>query len=239
MALTVENLGTAKLEESPFKVILYGPAGGGKTHLMRSFPKPLLYLDFDDKREPLIGVDGIEAISYYLDTPENAPKIWRKFWGDVNSLKTDTRYSTVVIDSVTALDRVLVRSCVIEGGRSAMAKAEIQHYGDVKNWYTMLFNVFKSIKKNIILLAHEDYKIDGDSGVHSILPLITGSTSAEVASIFKDTWYLELSPGTTGLKRTLHYQQFKKRVCTSTTLSGTGAIEEPTYEKICACRRKI
>jgi hypothetical protein len=134
------------------------------------------------------------------------------------------------------LDKVLVRTCVINGGKDAFSAPQIQHYGDVKNWYTVVFNALRSIEgKNIIMIAHEDYKIDGDSGIHAILPLVTGSTSQEVAAVFKDTWYMEFKKG----KRKLYYQEYKKCICTSTTLTGEGWIEDPTYEKLMASRRKV
>jgi len=167
--MEIKSLTTAKIEESPWKAILYGSAGSGKTHLMREFPKPLLLMDFDDKHEPLIGVEGIDVVSYFTTEPKESPKIFRTFWTDLKSLKKDTKYQTIVIDSLTALDRVLVRAAVIEGGRGEFARAEIQHYGDVKNWYTTIFQAIRGLQgKNVIVIAHEDNKIASDSGIHSI-----------------------------------------------------------------------
>lgn len=238
--MNIQSIKDMTIDDVPWKAILYGEAGSGKTHLMREFPKPMLYMDFDNKYEPLIGADGdIDIASYYSTEPKEAPKIWREFWNDLKALKKDTKYATVVIDSLTALDKVLVRAAVIDGGRGEFARPEIQHYGDVKNWYSTIFQCLRALTdKNIIIIAHEDYKIDSDSGIHSILPLVTGSTSQEVASIFKDTWYLELKSTSSGLQRILHYSKFKKCICTSTTLHGDGKIEDPTYEKLMATRRK-
>ena len=237
--MEVRSLTDAKLEDSPWKVILYGQAGAGKIHLMREFPKPLLLMDFDDKHEPLIGVEGIDVVSYFSTEPKESPKIFREFWKDLKGLKKENPYQTIVIDSLTALDKILVRTAVIEGGRGEMARAEIQHYGDVKNWYTTIFQAIRGLQNvNVVIIAHEDYKIDSDSGLHAILPLVTGSTSNEVASIFKDTWYLELKKTANGLQRILHYSLFKKCVCTSTTLAGDGSIVDPTYEKLMQTRRK-
>ena len=238
--MNIKSLSNRTLEEAPFKAILYGPAGAGKTHLLRDFPKPLLYMDADDKNEPLIGVSEVDTVEYFMSEVSKATQMWRTFWKDVKSLEKDTTYNTVAFDSMTAFDKILVRNCVIDGGGDPMSMPKIQHYGDIKNWYTMFFNVLKAIKgKNIILLAHEDYKIDTDSGIHAILPLVTGSTSSEVASVFKDTWYLELKNTASGLQRVLHYQLFKKCVCTSTTLAGDGCIVDPTYAKLVAARRKL
>ena len=238
--MEVRSLADAKMEDAPWKSILYGQAGAGKTHLMREFPKPLLLMDFDDKHEPLIGVEGIDVVSYFTAEPKECPKVWDRFWADLKGLKKNCPYKTIVIDSLTSLDKVLVRACVIKGGRDAFAMPEIQHYGDVKNWYTVIFNSMKSlVDLNIILIAHEDYEIDGDSGIHAILPLVTGSTSKEVASTFKDTWYLELKKKDGQLVRVLHYSLFKKCICTSSTLAGDGKIENPTYKKLMATRRKI
>ncbi len=237
--MEVKSLTDAKIEDSPWKSILYGQAGSGKTHLMREFPKPLLLMDFDDKHEPLIGVEGVDVVSYYTAEPSECPKVWDRFWKDLKSLKKDTKYKTIVIDSLTSLDKVLVRNCVIRGGRTEFARAEIQHYGDIKNWYTVMFNAIRTlVDKNVILIAHEDYKIDKDSGIHAILPLVTGSTSQEVSAVFKDTWYLELKSKAGELLRILHYTLFKKCVCTSTTLTGDGKIENPTYAKLMKTRRK-
>ena len=235
------DLGTVKREDTPIRAILYGEAGSGKTHLMRNMPKPLLLMDWDGKYEPLIGCAGIEVVTYYsADAAESAKNI-TKFWADWREAKKDAKWKTIVVDSLTALDRALERFTVVNSGKGKAPedKATIQEYGDMKNWYKTFLNSICSVNdKNILVLAHEDFDHDEESGWVSIRPKVTGTIGEDLSSIFKDTWFLEVSGQPGSLKRTLYYQKYKKYVCASVTMSGAGKIEEPTFEKIMAERKK-
>lgn len=230
-----------KIEDSPLRAMVYGEAGSGKTHLLREMPRPLLLMDFDAKYEPLMGQEGIEVVSYYSSVPSDAQKNIIQFWRDWREAKVDPKWKSIAIDSLTSLDRMLERFVVMNSGKGkeADARATIQEYGDIKSWYKTFFSSICSCQdKNIIVLAHEQFKEDEDSGIISIRPKVTGKIGEDIASMFKDTWFLESKDEAGKLKRILHYQKYKKYVCATTTLAGTGMIENPTYEKIMRERKR-
>lgn len=235
------DLSKQKRTDTPLRAIIYGEAGSGKTHLLRSFPKPLLLMDWDGKYEPLIGIEGVEVVSYYSSEAKDAEKLIPKFWRDWQEVKKDPKWNTVVLDSLTSLDRTLERYMVMTSGKSKSpdAIATIQEYGAMKLWYkTYLSSLCSVPTKNIVVLAHEDFNKDAESEIVSIRPKVTGKIGEDLSSIFKDTWYLEVKQSAAGIQRVLHYQKYKKYICASVSLEGNGVVEEPTYEKIMKARAK-
>jgi len=75
--------------------------------------------------------------------------------------------------------------------------------------------------------------VDGESGLHSIQPLITGkSILGKLPSLFEEVYYLNKKGGNTD-DVVLYYRPAKKAICTSLILSGgSGQIENPTFKKI-------
>ncbi len=228
------NLGTMNKGEAPLHCIIYGLAGCGKTHLMRNFPKPILLMDWDRKYEPLIGVEGVEVKSYYMEEPENAKQLIPQFWRDWQVAKKDPKWATIVIDSVTAIDRALERWAVLTCGKGKHAsdRATLSEYGDMKRWYRIFFPSLRTaVDKNVIVLAHEQSKED-EGQLINIRPFITGKMGDEIASMFPHTFHLEHITGLND-RRVLHYKKYKKYVCASSAMSGgSGIIENPTYKKI-------
>ncbi|MDB4261310.1 ATP-binding protein [bacterium] len=230
-------MGTAKLEDQPIRCVIFGPAGSGKTHLMREFPKPLVLYDFDGKYEPLIGVKGITVKSFYVERPNECKQAWLDFWSEYKKDKKDKTIKTQVFDSLTSLDYIIWNACISMIGKDPEVKKTYQAftlplYGDLKGAYETLFSSFKGSDKNVLVLAHETTMTDDEGKLLSISPLLSGSMKDRISAIFKDTWYLEVKGSGTSMKRILHYQRYKFRTCSSVMMNGSGSIENPTYEKI-------
>lgn len=223
------------VRDAKIRAILYGEAGAGKTHLLRNFPKPLLVFDFDQKYEPLAGVDGIDVISYTpnANNPKSYQELRKKFWQDWREM-LKSEYETVAIDSITNLDSLLIRAYLIESGKSVDDKVTLPIFGDVKAFYQTLFNSSRDLtqRKHFLAIAHEKFLINEEGGVIGVRPLITGSMKDELPALFKDTWYLEYKRLGQQETRTLYYSKWNMRTCASTTLRGGGKIENPTFESI-------
>lgn len=235
---TIE-MGTATLKEQYIRAVLYGAAGSGKTHLMREFPKPMVLYDFDGKYEPLIGIEGITVKSFFITDIKESKVAWLDFWSEYKKDKKDTSIKTMVIDSLTSLDSILLPACLLMMGKDPTSresrKAFMQPaYGELLTAYGTLFDSFKSADKHVIVLAHEKKETDDKGALLSVSPFCSGQMREKICAIFKDTWYLSLIGEGKNMRRVLHYQRFKLRVCTSVLMSGEGKIEEPTYEKILA-----
>ena len=225
------------MAEDNFQAVVYGLAGCGKTDLVRYLPRPLLLFDFDGKAHPLMGQKDIDIVSYRMDNAEQAKAMLPEFWRDVNTLRKEGKYATYVVDSITALNRMVMRWAMAMSGKPADDKGTLPVYGDVKRWYSTFFPALIGMDANIVLLAHEQSK--EDKGVLlQIQPLITGSMAAELPSIFPHTFHLEYMPGTDERWR-LHYRKHKKYISSSSVFSeGVGYVEykrdENVYDKLMA-----
>lgn len=233
------DMATAKLTEQPIRAVLYGEAGAGKTHLMREFPKPMVVYDFDGKYEPLIGVKGITVKSFFISDMSEARASWLDFWAEYKKDKKDPEIKTLVIDSLTALDSILLPAILLMMGKDPTnresRKAFMQPaYGELLTTYGSLFDSFKSCDKHVIVLAHEKKETDEKGTLMSVSPFCSGSMKDKICAIFKDTWYLEQKGEGKNMRRILHYKKFKLRTCTSVIMNGEGLIENPTYDKILA-----
>lgn len=218
-------------KDSTLRVLVYGAAGTGKTTLYGSFPKPMLVFDFDDKLKPIYGVEGIDVLKYSVEDAGECTKVFTRFnreWKEAKNLP----YKTIVVDSLTSFDTLNLRHFVMQGGAAPDAAATLPVYGGQSGYYSTFLsmatkNMAVTYGKNVIIVAHECYFIDKESGVHRIMPLITGSSIMEkLPSMFEEVWYL--TRGEDADKRFLHYNPYKKAIATSCLLKGgNGEIELP------------
>jgi hypothetical protein len=237
------DMGTATLQEQPIRAVCYGEAGAGKTHLMREFPKPLILYDFDGKYEPLIGVEGITVKSFFITEAKESKEAWLDFWAEYKKDKKDPKIKTMVLDSLTSLDSILLPAMLMMMGKDPTnresRKAFMQPaYGELLTVYGTLFDSFKAVGKHVIVLAHERKDTDDKGSLTNVSPFCSGQMKDKICAIFKDTWYLETKGEGKNMRRILHYKKFKLRTATSVLMNGEGQIQDPTYEKIVAEYRK-
>lgn len=234
MTLQVTKLSDISQKETPLRALIYGPAGSGKTTFAGTFPTPMLIFDFDQKLKPLYGKPGIDVISYTMDDTKEASKIFNQFKRDFKEAKKDPQYKTLVLDSLTSFDTICLRHFVLLAGKGAEDAPTLPVYGEQGNFYSFFLTDLKSVRdKHILVLAHEFYNVDGDSGLHSIQPLITGkSILGKLPSLFEEVYYLNKKGGNTD-DTVLYYRPAKKAVATSLILKGgSGSIDNPTFETV-------
>lgn len=239
MALAITKMSNVTVgRETPIRAIVYGPAGAGKTTLAGTFPKPILFFDFDKKMRPLYGMEDVDVISYDLSDMGQASMVYNQFKRDLKEAKKDPKYKSLCFDSLTNLDLVLLRHCVLLNGKLAPeAAATLQVYGEQSNYYSFLFSELRTIAKNILVTAHEFYNIDGENGIHSILPLITGKAIlAKLPALFEEVWYM-MKKGGDKDDSVLYYRtpNGKKFITNSLFLAGgAGSVDNPTFDKLLA-----
>lgn len=236
------NLKDKKLQAgAPLRCLIYGASGMRKTTLLGTFPEPIKLYDFDHKNKPLYGkdvdIESFNAPSEY-GTPESrqtATKIIKDFMTAVKKDKKDPKYKTLALDSISFIDPIVCwYFCDLQGKNNTEPTIEV--YGMIRGWYDWLFMELNSsaIGKNVVVIGHEDYDIDKESGVTRILPLITTKIRQKLAAMFEETYYMNTAKGADGKEvYRLHYRTIGKAVAGSQILrTGPGYIDDPSYQKI-------
>ena len=215
-------------QDSFIRALVYGPAGAGKTEFYGSFPRPIWVADFDNKIKPLIGQQDIDVTSYFTADILKSPEVFRQFKKDWREAGSSPHYKTIVLDSLTSFDTISLKYfCSLSKGGIEEAPT-LPVYADQSNYYSFFFAELKGVQKNVVITAHEFYNVDGESGIHNILPLITGkSILTKLPSQFEELWYLERR----GDQRILHWSPYKKASASSTFLKGTGELALPALGK--------
>ena len=219
-------------------VLLYGSPFCGKTHFLRTVPKPLIVHDFDNKIEPLYGVDGVTVRQYDSTDPSEVTKIWKLFLDQWKADISNPDVASVALDSLSNLDTIVLRHCMKMDGKPSSAMPEIQNYGSHNTEFRqfLYWKVTKVKGKHIFVLAHDHTHEDEKTKVRTTAPLVTGQKIFDhLPGMFKDVWHME--HGDTG-KRTLHYKKYRRTTAGSLTLKGGGTIEEPTFEKVVEATKK-
>lgn len=138
-ATPIQELGQSELW------VIYGKSGSGKTNVLSSFPKPLLYLQIgDDGSNTIADVDGIDAIRI-ADIKELKQAL--------QEARLDDHYATVAVDTFS----LMVNEWVDENAVKKSKRMTQQMWGDLK---TDQEEIVKSAhilakKKTVVLTCHE------------------------------------------------------------------------------------
>lgn len=135
-------------------VLIAGRPGVGKTTLAMSAPKPLL-IDLEN------GVDRVEAC-YRRDTSVSSS--YEEFVRDLKSPEM-ANYETIVIDTLGALIDMMKPVVIKENPVNALKDGKtlsLKGYGAIKTKIKEFFELCKSLRKHLIILAHVSEFQDGD-----------------------------------------------------------------------------
>ncbi len=213
------------------RILQYGDAGTGKTSLLADFPSPIFVFDFDHKLKVLYGKD-VDYESFDCGDKEKAASEYERFFSLFRKIKNDPKYKTIAFDSGSLLDNIVERFGIKQLGKF-MDVPTLEAYGRIGDIYAWLFPEINSIDKNVVFNAHQQYKVEKESGEHKILPYITGKTSNILTSMFEETYYRIVTVGLDGkLSYRLYYRPYGKATASSQLLKGDGFIENPSYTKI-------
>lgn len=139
-----EAVDVSEIEQSNLWV-LYGKSGSGKTWLLSTFPKPLLYLQLgDDGTGTIRNVDGIKVIVVKNATHLNTL---------LKDSRIDKKYATVAVD----LFGMLANEWIDDNIVSKKKRMTQNNWGELKTDSEEIIKSAKILakKKHVVLTAHE------------------------------------------------------------------------------------
>lgn len=142
--LEIKN--TKDVQEVDIKVILYGLSGSGKTRQIKTLDKPLIL----SAEAGLLSIAGFDADFIKIETLDDLRQSYE-------FLKTDTKYKTVVLDSVSEIAEVVLTA------EKKLAKDPRQAYGALADSMSNLIRAFRDLPgKDVVFIAKAEKEKDQD-----------------------------------------------------------------------------
>lgn len=152
MAISLSNLNRVKADKPP-RILAYGPPGIGKTTLASEFESPV-FLQVEDGTP-----GGIELTSFgKLDTYGQVMEALAALYTE------DHEFKTVVLDSVTELQKLIFAETCARGDEKGNAKANIEDFGYGKGYvyaqrvWSEFLDGINALRRDrhmaIVLIAH-------------------------------------------------------------------------------------
>lgn len=171
MPVTIKN--TAEVTVNGIKVVVYGPAGSGKTSLCGTAPNPIIL----SAESGLLSLRGLQL-----------PYI------EINDFKGLLEAYEWVMDSVEAKQfETICLDSLSEIGEVVLADLKIQHkdprkaYGEVQDQMLGLIRNFRDMpEKNVYFSCKEEDVKDGISGLISFRPMMPGTKLPNQVPYFFD-----------------------------------------------------
>lgn len=125
--------------------VLWGKSGSGKTHVLSTFPKPILYLQYgDDGTGTIEDAEDIDVI--IIEDQKHLETI-------LEEARIDDKYATVAVDTFS----LFVNEWIDENAVQKKKRVSQQMWGDLKTDTEKLIKMAKTLAafKIVVLTCHE------------------------------------------------------------------------------------
>ena len=176
-------------EHKPWvKLLLYGPAGSGKTRFTADAPEPY-WFDFENSTETL------RYYPEFRDTPVKKGRAVLDIQNDVRRMAKDGKDRTVVIDSMTSCHSGYLREHVLKTRPKNPYESDWRDHQYVTQVFTDLFGFLADAPINVVLIGHQRTKRSEQGTILGIWPDITPKLQDVVTRLVNVVAYYEEKPG--------------------------------------------
>ena len=160
-------------------MMVYGRSGTGKTHFGSTFPKPILFIDTNER--------GTETIAQEEDVDVVRVTEWAEidelYWALLNK-ETPVEYASVVIDQVSNLQDIGMHEVLRKGRKGRDELFTQKNWGQLSGMLKQFISDFRDLSDhyNLLLIAHERINEAGDDEEDTIEPSIGARVMPSVSS---------------------------------------------------------
>ncbi len=181
-------------------MLVYGRSGSGKTHFGSTFPRPILFIDTNER--------GTETIAQEEDVDVVRVTEWGEFdelyWGLLNR-ETAVQYESVVIDQVTNLQDIGMAEVLRKSRKGRDETFTQRNWGQLSGMLKQTISDFRDLSDHyhLLLIAHERIDEPGDEEDEHIEPnigarvmpsvgtFLDGAVDAIGCTFIKERWETE------------------------------------------------
>jgi len=160
-------------------MMVYGRSGTGKTHFGSTFPRPILFIDTNER--------GTETIAMEDDIDVVRVTEWAQmdelYWALLNK-ETEVEYASVVIDQVSNLQDIGMTEVLRKGRKGRDETFTQRNWGQLSGMLKQWISDFRDLSDeyNLLLIAHERVNEGGDDEEEAIEPSIGARVMPSVSA---------------------------------------------------------
>ena len=160
-------------------MLVYGRSGTGKTAFGATFPKPILFIDTNER--------GTETIKQEEDVDVIRIDDWQEldelYWA-VKNHETEVEYASVVIDQITNLQDIGMREVYRRSRKGTDEIFSQKNWGQLSGMLKQAISDWRELADdyNILFIAHERVFEGGDDDEEAIEPSIGARVMPSVGS---------------------------------------------------------
>ena len=160
-------------------MMVYGRSGTGKTHFGSTFPRPILFIDTNER--------GTETIAQEEDVDVVRVTEWAEidelYWGLLNH-ETPTEYASIVIDQVSNLQDIGMAEVLRKSRKGRDETFTQRNWGQLSGMLKQFISDFRDLSDdyNLLMIAHERINEAGDEEEETIEPSIGARVMPSVSA---------------------------------------------------------
>jgi hypothetical protein len=198
MAITIAGIEAKPIADKPARmsVVLWGPAGSGKTTLASTAPGKKLFLMFDpDGATSIANADDVLVADMGQMSPGQIDGATNENPWNLRQTMEDNKIDTLIVDSLTNFGIKAIARGIIGINKATMVNPSKQGYG-ARTGYTHqlclnLLNMTAKLNKHVVFIAHEGSGETNDSGAVISYPIgLGGQLPTMIPNLMSEVWYV-------------------------------------------------
>lgn len=160
-------------------MMVYGRSGTGKTHFGSTFPKPILFIDTNERGTETIALEEDIDVVRVTEWAEMDELYWALF-----DKTTDVQYASIVVDQVSNLQDIGMAEVLRKGRKGRDETFTQRNWGQLSGMLKQWISDFRDLSDNynLLLIAHERVNEGGDDDEEAIEPSIGARVMPSVSA---------------------------------------------------------